>query len=147
MIRGMPASLERILRRLILALLTFGLVATAGELLALGHYKESWQAVPIGCLIAALLIIVWHVVFGGAASLQALRFVMLVMLIVGLTGVMLHFQSTRAFQLEANPDLAGLPLVLRVLRAKSPPTLAPGAMVQLGLLGLIYTFRHPMLKR
>jgi hypothetical protein len=143
----MTPSLELILRRLILALLTFGLVATAGELFALGHYKEAWQFVPIGCLIAALLVIVWHVVFGGAASLQVLRFVMLVMLVVGLTGVTLHFQSSRAFQLDANPDLAGLPLILKVLHAKSPPTLAPGAMVQLGLLGLIYAFRHPSLRR
>jgi hypothetical protein len=143
----MTASLELILRRLILALLTFGLVATTGELFALGHYKEAWQLVPIGCLIAALLVIVWHVFFGGGASLQALRVVMLVMLIIGLTGVMLHFRESRSFQLEANPDLAGLPLILKVLRAKSPPTLAPGAMVQLGLLGLIYTFRHPVLKR
>jgi hypothetical protein len=139
----MAADLEYFLRRLVLALLTFGLVATTGELFALGHFKEAWQIVPIGCLIASLLIIVWHVFFGGAASVKVLRLVMFIVLLVGLTGVILHFRESRAFQLDANPDLSGTALILKVLRAKSPPTLAPGAMVQLGLLGLIYTYKHP----
>jgi hypothetical protein len=143
----MTVSLELVLRRLILALLTFGLIATTGELFALGHYKEAWQLVPIACLVGSLLVIAWHVFFGGAASLRVLRFIMFVTLLVGLTGVVLHFRESRAFQLDANPDLSGLPLILKVLRAKSPPALAPGAMVQMGLLGLIYVFRHPMLKK
>ena len=47
------------------------------------------------------------------------------------------------FQLEANPDLAGWALIKKLLRAKAPPALAPGVLVQLGLLGSIYGYRHP----
>jgi hypothetical protein len=37
-----------------------------------------------------------------------------------------------------------MPLLWKVMSGAAP-ALAPGAMVQLGLLGLIYTFRHPAL--
>ncbi|HYJ16246.1 MAG TPA: hypothetical protein VE170_12200 [Candidatus Limnocylindria bacterium] len=33
-----------------------------------------------------------------------------------------------------------------MIGAKAPPLLAPGSMVQLGLLGLAYTYKHPALK-
>ncbi len=31
--------------------------------------------------------------------------------------------------------------------AKAPPLLAPGSMVQLGFLGLAYTYKHPALQK
>ncbi len=136
-----------LLRRLILALLTFGLVATLGDLFGLGHYKDSWQLIPISCLIASLLVVLWHIFFGGVASLRVLRIVMALVVLVGMTGVLLHVKGSMAFQLEANPDLAGWPLIQKVLRAKAPPALAPGAMVQMGLLGLIYAYKHPMVRK
>jgi hypothetical protein len=38
-------------------------------------------------------------------------------------------------------------LFWQAIRAKTPPLLAPGAMVQLGLLGLAYTYKHPLLQQ
>ena len=38
-------------------------------------------------------------------------------------------------------------LFWKAMAAKTPPALAPGAMTQLGLLGLAYAFRHPALGR
>jgi hypothetical protein len=43
------------------------------------------------------------------------------------------------FQLEMDPTLGGMALLLKVMHAKAPPALAPGNMVLLGLLGLIST--------
>jgi hypothetical protein len=57
----------------------------------------------------------------------------------------LHFQVNMEFQLEMDPALAGMALFRTAILAKSPPALAPGAMIQLGLIGLAYTFRHPAL--
>jgi hypothetical protein len=34
-----------------------------------------------------------------------------------------------------------------VMTAKAPPAMAPGAMVQLGLIGLVYCYRHPAIPR
>ena len=43
-----------------------------------------------------------------------------------MTGVFLHVKGSMEFQLEANPDLSGWPLIQKILRAKAPPALAPG---------------------
>jgi hypothetical protein len=58
----------------------------------------------------------------------------------GLLGVYFHFNGSREFQLEMDPQMRGTSLVWHVLRAKSPPTLAPGSMMQLGILGLGYAY-------
>ena len=63
-----------------------------------------------------------------------------------MVGVVLHFRGNMSFQLDMDPAMAGWDLFSKVMHAKAPPALAPGAMVQLGLLGLIYTFRHPAIE-
>jgi len=40
-----------------------------------------------------------------------------------------------------DPSLEGWALFVKVIRAKAPPALAPAAMIQIGLLGLLYTYR------
>ena len=139
----MSADLERQIRRLILALVAFGLTATVVDLFGLEHYEEPLQIVPIAFNIFSLLVVSWHAVTASSASLLILRMVMAVMVIVGLVGVVLHMRGSMAFQLEANPDLGGWALTKKLLAAKAPPALAPGIMVQLGLLGLIYGYKHP----
>jgi hypothetical protein len=129
-----------------LALLTFGLVAVGGELLALGHYEDSWQLVPLGLIALAVGVIAWLAVAGGAAAVRALRVAMLLLVAAGGLGIALHYRGNVEFQLDVNPDVSGLALLLKVLHAKAPPALAPGVMAQLGLLGLIYTYRHPALQ-
>jgi hypothetical protein len=44
-----------------------------------------------------------------------------------------------------DPTLEGWGLFVKVMRAKAPPALAPAAVIQIGLLGLLYTFRHAAL--
>ncbi len=134
------------IRRLILGLLSFGLVALLTELLALGHDEDANQWIPLVAIAATLAVIVWHFVTGGAVSLKALRFACVGLLLVGALGIMLHYQGNVEFQLEVTPELHGWELFRKVLNAKAPPALAPGVMAQLGLLGLIYTFRHPALR-
>ena len=64
----------------------------------------------------------------------------------GFVGVALHFEGNAEFQREIDPSINGLDLFWKVMRAKAPPALAPGAMVELGLLGLVYAFKHPALE-
>ena len=63
-------------------------------------------------------------------------------LIAGVAGIALHYQSSMEFKLETNASLSGWALFWAVMSAKTPPALAPGAMIQLGLLGLAYTYQH-----
>jgi len=60
----------------------------------------------------------------------------------GAAGVYFHYRANVEFQLESDPSLRGRALVWRVLQAKVPPVLAPGVMIQFGLLGLAYTYRY-----
>ena len=78
-------------------------------------------------------------------STQALRWLMLAFVVSGLAGIYLHFQGSAEFKLESNPKLGGMALFWEAIRSKAPPLLAPGAMVQLGLIGLAYTYKHPAL--
>jgi hypothetical protein len=137
-----PGSSMVAVRRLLLALLTFGIVATTADLLLLEHYEDPWQLVPLALNGLGLASIAWHVAAGGAATVRVLQIVMAGFLAAGLVGVALHYRGNLEFQLDINPDQTSWELFTKVMRAKAPPALAPGVMAQLGLLGLIYTYRH-----
>jgi len=42
------------LRRLLLGLLTFGLIGTAADLLLIGHHEDAWQLIPLVTIGVAL---------------------------------------------------------------------------------------------
>jgi hypothetical protein len=133
-------------RRVILsAILLFGLTGSGTELLLLDHHEDFKQAVPVALIAAALVALAWHAAAASRATVRGLQAVMFLFVIAGLTGVVLHFQSTLEFQREIDPSLHGFQLVMKALRAKAPPALAPGVMIQLGLIGLAFTYRHPAL--
>jgi hypothetical protein len=60
-------------------------------------------------------------------------------LLAGFLGMGLHFYGAAEFQLETNPRIGNWELIKKVMRAEAPPVLAPGVMLQLGLLGLLYS--------
>jgi len=95
----------------------------------------------------SLLTIVSYLFGGGAASIRLLQGLMALCVLAGVLGVVLHYRGSLEFQLEIDPSQRGWDLFSKVIQAKAPPTLAPGAMAQLGLLGLVYAFRHPALGR
>ena len=76
-----------------------------------------------------------------------MRILMVLFVAAGFIGIVLHYLGNREFQLEMDPEAAGWPLFWKVVTAKSPPALAPASMVMMGLLGLIYTYQHPALRR
>ena len=133
-------------RRFLLAIIVLGLTGTGAELLLLAHYEDSAQLVPLFFIALTLVAIGAHVTIGGAGSLLLLRVMMGFLVAAGALGVVLHYQGSMEFQLEMDPTLSGMALAAKVLRAKAPPTLAPGIMAQLGLLGFVYTYRHPAVR-
>jgi hypothetical protein len=133
------------LRRFLLAVLLVGLLGTATELVLLDHFEDTLQWTPLILLGLGVVVLAWHVIHRGRASLRALQLLMILFLIGGLAGLVLHYRGSMEFQLEVNPDLSGLELFMKTIRAKAPPALGPGAMLYLGLLGLAYVYRHPVL--
>lgn len=136
----------RTIRRLMLAIVTAGMIGTAADLLLLDHYEDAWQLAPL-VLIALGLVTAALVARGSRPAIIAMQCTMVLFLAAGALGVLLHYLANREFQLEMDPALGGWPLFVRVVTAKAPPALAPAVMILLGLLGLLYTYRHPALAR
>jgi hypothetical protein len=134
-----------VVRRCLLALVALGLVGTGVELVLLEHYEDSWQLVPLFFIPLTLVVMAGHVMTGSAGSVRLLRVMMGFLIVAGCVGVVLHYRGSLEFQLEMDATQSGWQLFTKVIRAKAPPTLAPGVMAQLGLLGLVYTYQHPAL--
>lgn len=115
------------------------------ELLLLGHIEDAWQWVPVVLLGVGVLVTFWHLVRRDLGSLRVLQMLMLLFVVSGLVGLALHYKGNVEFEKEMYPDLAGWQLFSQAMTGATP-SLAPGTMVQFGLLGLLYTFRHPMLR-
>ena len=142
--RRTPTTTLAVVRYALLAILVFGLVGTGVELLLLEHTEDVWQWVPIVMIALSLVVIVWHLAQRGAASTRSLQGTMLLFVASGIIGVILHFKGNVEFELETYPTLKGLALFKEAMMGATP-ALAPGTMIQLGLIGLAYAFRHPSL--
>jgi hypothetical protein len=136
------AGADRIeqLRGWLLAVLALGLAGTVTELVLLEHYEQPLQFVPLVLIVAAAAAIVWHLARHDGASLRSLQIVMGLFVLAGLVGIGAHFVGSAEFQLELDPSMDTWTLLDKVMRAKAPPVLAPGMMLQLGLLGLAYAY-------
>jgi hypothetical protein len=130
------------IRALVLAVFLLGLFGTGIELLFLGHTAGLSQLAPIVLCVMSLLILAWHAVDRKWASLKAFQITMLLFVAGGILGTTLHYRANESFELEADPRMRGMELFSKVMTGAAP-ALAPGTMIQLGLLGLVYTFRHP----
>jgi len=131
-------------RRLALWLLLVGIAGVGLELVLLEHYEDPWQWAPLALLGAGLVVGAALVVRPARWTVQSLRAVMTVYLLAGGVGIYFHLNANLEFERELRPSMAGTELVVETFRG-AMPALAPGAMAQLGLLGLLVTFRHPNL--
>jgi hypothetical protein len=137
---------ETLVRRALLAILVLGLVGTEIELFLLKHTDGFWQLVPVVLLGLTLALVIWCAARPGAAALRTLQVIMALFLLSGAVGIIQHFQGNLIDEGESNPGLGGRDLY-KAAAMGATPLLAPGIMLQLGLVGLLFTFRHPALAR
>ena len=133
-----------LLRRGLLVLLVIGATGLVAELVLLEHYEDPPQFIPFGLLTLTLIVTAWHWMDGKKRSLRAFQFVMLLLVIAGPVGMFLHVKGNYEMEREFDPSLLGFDLWLEIIRGEAP-MLAPGTLVQFGLLGLLYAYRHPAL--
>ena len=132
-------------RRILLAILILGMAGVSLELWLMAHTEDIYQQIPLWLAAAGVVTITTVALRPSIGTIRLFQAVMALFLISGIVGMYLHFQVNMEFQLEMDPALSGMALYRKAILAKSPPALAPGAMIQLGLIGLAYTFRHPAL--
>lgn len=133
-------------RGVLFLILLFELLGIGAELLLLGHTENPWQWVPLTLILAGLLVLGWCAVDRRAAPIRSLQVLMVLFVLSGFIGFLQHYRAKKEFQLEVNPSLQGSALIWEAIKSQSPPTLAPGVMIQMGLLGLAYAHRHPVLR-
>ena len=128
-------------RRLILAAVVIGIVGIGAELILLEHWESPLQWTPFIGLLAATLVIFRAAIYPTRSRILALRAVMLALVAVGAAGLWFHWRSNALLELEMDPSSEGWPFIRRVLFGGTP-LLAPGAIMHLGLVGLVATFRQ-----
>jgi hypothetical protein len=136
---------EERIRSGLLAILALGLAGTEAELILLKHTEEWWQLVPVILLGVALVVLVWFALSRAPLALRTLEVTMVLFVASGILGTIQHFNANVLDAGESNPSLAGMALYREAMMG-SIPALAPGAMVQLGLIGIVFSFRHPALR-
>jgi hypothetical protein len=132
------------LRQLVLAIVLFGIVGLEIELAFLRHADSFAKWIPHICLLVGLVITIAVYLSPGRPVLRTFQGIMVIYLLMGALGVYFHLRGNVEFAIERDPSLSGLKLLWKALRGATP-ALAPGALAQLGLLGLIYTYGHPSL--
>ena len=134
------------LRGTLLVLFIVGSVGTGVELFLLGHTEDTWQWTPLVLMGLGVPALGWLLVAPGRASGRAFQTTMGLFLLSGIIGLALHYKGNAEFELEMYPSMDGWKLFWEVVRGATP-VLAPGMMIELGLLGLAYTYRHPAFPR
>ena len=131
-----------VVRRVLLGILLLGLVGAEVELLFLKHTDGAWQILPLVLIGVALLVLAVHAAVPGPWTIRAMQAVMGVFVLSGVAGILLHYRGNVEFELERMASLSGLELIKSALMGATP-ALAPGTMIQLGLVGLLFTYQHP----
>jgi hypothetical protein len=139
------AGAGAMVRRILLAIFLIGAIGTGAELLLLEHTAE-WQLVPLVLIAISLLVLGWLAVSRRMAVVRVFQVTMVAFLVSGAAGLALHYRGNVEFELEMYPSLGGAELFWKALTGATP-ALAPGTMIQLGLIGLTFTYRHPALER
>ena len=134
------------IRRLLLWVMLVGMLGLATELALIEHFEDALQWIPLGALAAGLLVVAALLARPTGGGVRALQAISLAFLVAGGLGVYLHLDGNLEWEREDDPSARGGDLLVRAL-AGTIPLLAPGALAQLGLIGLIVGHRHPALQR
>jgi len=132
------------MRSMILGILVLGVFGLASELLLLEHFDGWQQWIPLALFGLAVVALGWYGVARSRPPVRMLQLVMGMFVVAGIVGVVLHYRGNAVFELEMEPALSGWSLFKAAMMGATP-ALAPGAMAQLGLLGLLWCWRHPAL--
>lgn len=129
------------LRRGLAVLLTAGLLGTGIELLLTGHTENLVQWIPLILIGLSLLTLGWYTWKKSPGSRRVFRGIMLLSILSGGVGSLLHYRGNVEFEIESMPGLQGLELFKESMTGATP-ALAPGTMILIGGLGLLLTLGH-----
>ncbi len=127
---------------MVFALVVVGITGLIPELLLLKHFESLSQLIPLVSLGLGLAASVAVTLDPSRRAVRAFQLMMAIFVVAGLLGVYFHLKGNVEWALERNSELSGMQLVWKTIRGATP-ALAPGALAQIGLLGLAWSHRHP----
>jgi hypothetical protein len=136
------ATADRVLaaaRRAIALILVLAMAGIFVELLLIEHFEDAWQFVPLVLLVLGVVVVAWHMKAPSRTSHRLLQGTMGAFVLAGVLGLYLHFAGNVEFELEQTPNATRW-VLFREAMMGATPALAPGVMIQLGLLGLVLAY-------
>jgi hypothetical protein len=138
-------SLLSLVRKALLGIFLFGVVGTGAELILLEHTEDFWQWTPLVLMGLGAAVLILYTFVRSSGVLRAFQGAMALCVASGLLGIWFQYQGNVEFELEMYPTIGGVKLFWEAMKGATP-ALAPGTMIQLGLLGLLFTYRHPVFR-
>lgn len=117
-------------------------VGTAAELVLVEHTEDAWQWVPLVLLAAGVALFVAAAASQMRYALMAFRAVMGAVALSAAAGLWLHYRANVEFEREMYPDLGGWALAWKAMHGAAPPSLAPGTMLVIALVGFSWSLER-----
>ena len=126
------------IKKWLFVILAFNIIGIGTELILLEHTEDFWQWIPLVLLAISSITISWDFFFNSRWSTLIIKANMFLLIGSGAVGIWMHYSGNVEFELEMYPSLKGPGLFLESLKGATP-ALAPGIMMAIGMLGLVYT--------
>ena len=121
------------------------MIGLEAELFLLGHLKALLQLVPVIVIAVGLGSIAWYGLTRTGTSIRVFQVTMSLCIAAGVLGMVFHLAFSATEARKKQNSLYGMRLIGEALTGVAPP-LAPAALIQVGVIGLAYTLRHPALE-
>ena len=126
---------------MLFGVLLSGMAGIAAELLLTSHTEDAWQWTPLVLIFAGFPMVLLLFLRPAPGLVLATRALMALFIAAGTLGTWFHYQSNAEFVAELSPGLSGFAFFSEAVTRQTPPPLAPGAMIMLGLIGFICCYR------
>lgn len=139
-------KIEEVLKRLRVFLLWFSIFIFAGalvELLALKHFGEDLQWVPLFLCPLGIILVALFLAKPGKGLLKVLRLGMWGIAAGGLVGTFIHISGNLESIFEAGRS-ANLPGLFYAIAGGRNPLLAPGTLIIAVAMSLAAAYHHPV---
>ena len=139
-------KIEEVLKRLRVFLLWFSIFIFAGatvELLALKHFGEDLQWVPLFLCPLGIILVALFLAKPGKGLLKVLRLGMWGIAAGGLVGTFIHVSGNLERIFEAGRS-ANLPGLFYAIAGGRNPLLAPGTLIIAAAMALAAVYHHPL---
>jgi FtsH-binding integral membrane protein len=132
-------------RKILLVTSVASMAGAAVELILLNHLTPLLQLIPVMLIALGLGSLLWYGISRNTTSMRIFQGTMFLCVISGFLGIVVHIAFSAADATKKDKTLHGMNLLHAALTGVAP-ALAPGTMIEIGLVGLAYTYRHPVLE-